>query len=250
MNRTTKGGYWKATGRDKEIYGTPKDRVPPMLIGMKKTLVFYEGSVPTGKKTRWIMYEYRLVGSDKPPCPTSSSTSTTTKKSSFAFQDEWVVCHVSHKATGITKAPLLPQFNKAMASSGIDQSSIPMPLPLQFPMPNNESYYSNAGMSSLPMPAMLPPMEGMGNTMLQLNKALFGNPMVTTPPMSFYDQMGMGTSGTNSFMAPLESELSSMTSQKDARMGPEQTNATKILPVVSTTPEFEPTMDMDDFWRY
>ncbi|CAL5081039.1 unnamed protein product [Urochloa decumbens] len=245
MNQATKDGHWKATGRDKEIYSATKDNVPPVLIGMKKTLVFYMGRAPTGKKTSWIMHEYRLVGNDKPPYPKSSSSSTTTKKSSFASEGEWVVCHVSHKTTGIMKAPFLTPFNMAMASGGIDQSSMSMPVPLQFPMPNitmnsSESYYSNTGMSSLPVPAMLLPMECMDNAALQLNKALFGNPMVMTPPMSFYDQMGMGTSGTNSFMASLES-------------GPlsEQTiNATNILPVGSTTPESGPTMDMNGFLRY
>ncbi|CAN6204225.1 unnamed protein product [Urochloa humidicola] len=256
MNRATKDGYWKATGRDKEIYGDTKDRVPPVLIGMKKTLVFYKGRAPTGEKTSWIMHEYRLIGNDKPSYPTSRSSSTTMKKSSFASEvDEWVVCHVTHKTTRIMKAPLLPPFNLAMASGGIDQNSIPMPLSLQFPMPNitmdsSESYYSNVGMSSLPVPAMLPPMEHMDNDTLQLNKALFGNLMDMTPPSSFYNQMSMGILGTNSFMDALESGPLSMMSHKDAGMGLEQTNATMILPMVSTTPESGPTMDMDGFWRY
>ncbi|KAG8071191.1 hypothetical protein GUJ93_ZPchr0006g43596 [Zizania palustris] len=78
-NRATESGYWKATGKDRDIFRGKA------LVGMKKTLVFYTGRAPRGSKTGWVMHEYRL------------------NRRHGAFTDaaapkEWVLCRVFKKS--------------------------------------------------------------------------------------------------------------------------------------------------------
>ncbi|KAF7848480.1 hypothetical protein BT93_L1916 [Corymbia citriodora subsp. variegata] len=55
-DRTTEAGYWKVTGKERAIVS--EDTNAP--IGIKKTLVFYIGRVPKGKRTNWVSHEYHL----------------------------------------------------------------------------------------------------------------------------------------------------------------------------------------------
>lgn len=55
-NRTTASGYWKATGSPGYVYSSDNK-----VIGVKKTMVFYRGKAPTGRKTKWKMNEYRAI---------------------------------------------------------------------------------------------------------------------------------------------------------------------------------------------
>ncbi|XP_020885573.1 NAC domain-containing protein 41 isoform X2 [Arabidopsis lyrata subsp. lyrata] len=71
-NRSTGSGYWKATGIDKQI-GKKK-----LVVGMKKTLVFYKGKPPNGTRTNWVLHEYRLVDSQQ----------------ESSYNMNWVLCRV------------------------------------------------------------------------------------------------------------------------------------------------------------
>ncbi|KAL6845759.1 hypothetical protein ACP4OV_024334 [Aristida adscensionis] len=75
-NRATEAGYWKATGKDKDIFRGKA------LVGSKKTLVFYTGRAPKGEKSGWVMHEYRLHGVPR----------------AAASRNEWVLCRVFKKS--------------------------------------------------------------------------------------------------------------------------------------------------------
>ncbi|CDY08693.1 BnaC03g54890D [Brassica napus] len=81
-SRTTGLGYWKATGSPGPVF-SPENRV----IGVKKTMVFYIGKAPTGRKTKWKMNEYK--GIDE-----TASVSTIPKVPSYIFK-----VHIFFKVT-------------------------------------------------------------------------------------------------------------------------------------------------------
>lgn len=78
-NRTTKNGFWKATGSDRKIYALSDTK---KHLGLKKTLVFYKGRAPGGSKTDWVMSEYRLPDS-------------------FPLPKDIVLCKIYRKATSM-----------------------------------------------------------------------------------------------------------------------------------------------------
>ncbi|XP_061998102.1 NAC domain-containing protein 71-like [Rosa rugosa] len=63
--RTTNKGYWKITGPERGI----KARRSKAVIAKKRTLTFYQGRVPTSKKTSWVIHEYYLPGNGVIPYP-------------------------------------------------------------------------------------------------------------------------------------------------------------------------------------
>ncbi|CAD5180511.1 unnamed protein product [Musa acuminata subsp. malaccensis] len=98
MNRATRSGYWKATGKDRSVYA-PTTRT--FVMGMRKTLVFYSGRAPNGVKSDWVMHEFRLEAPHTPP------------------KEDWVLCRVFRKKK---KSPVV-------YSMETEESSPPLPLP-------------------------------------------------------------------------------------------------------------------------
>nr|GMC50096.1 NAC domain-containing protein 78-like [Ipomoea batatas] len=56
INRSfTEKGYWKTSEKDQTVSHKRE------IVGMKKTLVYHAGKPPNGRRTNWVMHEYRLV---------------------------------------------------------------------------------------------------------------------------------------------------------------------------------------------
>ncbi|XP_010452336.1 PREDICTED: NAC domain-containing protein 78 isoform X1 [Camelina sativa] len=78
-NRATEKGYWKTTGKDREI------RNGSRVVGMKKTLVYHKGRAPRGERTNWVMHEYRLSDEDL-------------KKAGVPQKEAYVLCRIFQKS--------------------------------------------------------------------------------------------------------------------------------------------------------
>ncbi|XP_077253272.1 NAC domain-containing protein 21/22-like [Tasmannia lanceolata] len=100
-NRATMSGYWKATGKDRHVIDIRKGT----LVGMRKTLVFYQGRAPKGKKTDWVMHEFRLEGPSHQP--------------NVSIKEDWVLCRVFYKTRGTSA--------KACQEYSYDDTGSPLP---------------------------------------------------------------------------------------------------------------------------
>ncbi|ESW24749.1 hypothetical protein PHAVU_004G156700 [Phaseolus vulgaris] len=118
-NRATESGYWKTTGKDKEIFGNG------VLVGMKKTLVFYRGRAPRGEKSNWVMHEYRLEN----------------KHHLRPSKNEWVVCRVFQKSLQVKKPQ---QTNSSPPESPCDTVSMANEFG-DFELPNLNSIANSSG---------------------------------------------------------------------------------------------------------
>lgn len=118
-NRATMSGYWKATGKDRHV---TDGRRGGKLVGMRKTLVFYQGRAPKGRKTDWVMHEFRMEGPGAPGgdggegsnkaaaaaaagAGGASSSSAASSSTAAQHKEDWVLCRVFFKSRGLSTKP-------------------------------------------------------------------------------------------------------------------------------------------------
>ncbi|KAL3631438.1 hypothetical protein CASFOL_024422 [Castilleja foliolosa] len=135
-NRATEAGYWKATGKDREIYSTKSCS----LVGMKKTLVFYRGRAPKGEKTNWVIHEFRLQGKLDYHYLSSNS------------QHEWVISRLFQKTGSGSSAAAGNKRPSAGATSGPEVSSPSLP-PHIYGAINSEQHVSCFSNIPAPVPS-------------------------------------------------------------------------------------------------
>ncbi|KAL3718336.1 hypothetical protein ACJRO7_003465 [Eucalyptus globulus] len=83
-SRSMATGYWKATGSSGYVYSSDNE-----VIGVKKSMVFYVGKPPTGRKTQWKLNEYRAIELS-PTIPNSTSNNISIPK----LRREFTLCRV------------------------------------------------------------------------------------------------------------------------------------------------------------
>ncbi|CAK9153325.1 unnamed protein product [Ilex paraguariensis] len=104
-NRLTSTGYWKACGSPGYVYSNNR------IIGVKRTMVFYRGRVPGGRKTEWKMNEYRAIERE------AYSSSNATPK----LRREISLCRVYLKST------TLREFNRRRSGVMIGEETVHQP---------------------------------------------------------------------------------------------------------------------------
>ncbi|KAI0499000.1 hypothetical protein KFK09_019900 [Dendrobium nobile] len=130
-NRATESGYWKATGKDRPVIRKE------VLVGMRKTLVFYEGRAPKGKKTDWVMHEFR-------------TETTTTDSTKISIREDWALCRVFFKSR--STVPNLAATTSMNPFHGYDHnasSSLPPLMDTYFTFDHPVGNHSQTHMSNL-----------------------------------------------------------------------------------------------------
>ncbi|RLM78699.1 NAC domain-containing protein 92-like [Panicum miliaceum] len=134
-NRATKSGYWKATGKDRVIHN-PKAAGRAVVVGMRKTLVFYRGRAPNGIKTSWVMHEFRMENPHTPP------------------KEDWVLCRVFYKKKADAMDYAMDSEQDVAMPHSADHPSYSPPFPAlgsshyHLPPPSSD-HHSGAGAGSL-----------------------------------------------------------------------------------------------------
>ncbi|XP_044384787.1 NAC domain-containing protein 90 isoform X1 [Triticum aestivum] len=113
--RTTPSGYWKATGSPSCVFSSSSSSSAAAgnskVIGVKRTMVFYQGRAPTGAKTTWKMNEYKAVAADD---DTTTGHQTTAP---LRERIQRVPALHQHRDTKVLRSPA-PQYFRQRSSGG------------------------------------------------------------------------------------------------------------------------------------
>ncbi|KGN48278.1 hypothetical protein Csa_004186 [Cucumis sativus] len=134
--RLTSTGYWKATGSPSHVYCSNNKS-----IGVKRTMVFYNGRAPNGTKTEWKMNEYkaiahhRFINDNQPehhsasnPNPSSSCTTPTIR-----MRQKFSLCRIYKKSKTLRSfdrrpppcEPRMVQFAVSTQAATIEPPNFP-----------------------------------------------------------------------------------------------------------------------------
>ncbi|CAA2969923.1 NAC domain-containing 62-like [Olea europaea subsp. europaea] len=153
LKRVTEKGYWKSTGKDRDITSKKGEK-----IGTRKTLVYHTGRAADGKKANWKIHEYHAI--DKLLEPTT-----------YPNQGDFVVCRL-FKTTDPKKDDITESSNSKenehiattlpidwQDNGGVDETphshldwNILPPLPPQMLEEIENSYLSNINSNHSVMP--------------------------------------------------------------------------------------------------
>ncbi|XP_058068837.1 NAC domain-containing protein JA2L-like [Magnolia sinica] len=107
--RKTGNGYWKATTGHTTVLDQDK------VVGYKMNLKFHIGTAPKGKKTDWLMPEYRIDQVDPPTTTTETEARKRKRKMVAATQEDhhirmngFVLCRIYKHKWGAKKTNETP----------------------------------------------------------------------------------------------------------------------------------------------
>uniref|UniRef100_A0A0D9XRL8 NAC domain-containing protein n=1 Tax=Leersia perrieri TaxID=77586 RepID=A0A0D9XRL8_9ORYZ len=122
-NRVVGNGSWRATGSEVPIHCKLGNGANNMLVGMRRTLVFYNGKSQAAKCTVWAMHEFRLAGVGLLPPPMMRQTTGDGLELPNGYRDatitkvepdsSWLICHVYKKRQRAPRVVILPAIDNA-----------------------------------------------------------------------------------------------------------------------------------------
>ncbi|KAJ1267687.1 hypothetical protein BS78_07G076900 [Paspalum vaginatum] len=129
-NRATRSGYWKATGKDRAVVAAGGGDDAAAVVGMRKTLVFYRGRAPKGRKTEWVMHEFRLDPPAAPRLLERELLAATASHHQQRLKEDWVLCRVFYKSRTTTPRPPSEDAQDGTTSTDLE---LPAAMPLAPP---------------------------------------------------------------------------------------------------------------------